>query len=246
METILAQAIGLMNQAPLGWAFVVAALWMALEGGGIGVPIEPMMLAVGSIATQGRNPATAQSIINLILGILAMCFGCLLGATVAYIIGQRIGAKAITRYGKYVGLTAERVNHIDFWLRRRGAIGVFLLRLTPMIRTYGSFVEGEAAIPFGVFAVGTLGGEAIYSGAWAILGYVLGANYEVPLRYLQQIGTPGILILIGVVLALVLLHRYWMFLSWRRLAQHFHKYEAEWAAKSTSRVAANASTDGIA
>jgi len=245
METILAQAISLMNHAPLPWVLVIAALWMALEAGGIGVPIEPVMLAVGSIATQG-NPASVQGVVNLILGILAMCIGCLLGASVAYVIGQRIGAKAITRYGKWVGLTPERVDHIDLWLRHRGAIGVFLLRLTPMIRTYGSFVEGEAAIPFGVFAAGTLGGEAIYSGVWAILGYVLGANYEVPLHYLQQIGTPGILALIGVVLALILLHRYWMFLSWRRLAQHFHEHEAEWAAQNAARVVANASTDGVA
>lgn len=216
MEQFASQLIAALGSVPLPIIYVIAGVWMGLESSGIGVPIEPVLLFLGSLAAQGS--------VNLPLIIACACVGCLAGASLAYAIGRRVGMTTVARFGRYVGLTQARVDHIDVWLRHRGPVGVFLLRLTPVIRTFGSFVVGEADISVPVFVVGTLAGALVYNGIWAILGDILGANYRAPLHYLDQFGSRGVAVAVTVVLVVVVLHHFWGRLALRRMAIHFHRH----------------------
>src|SRR5215467_12559583 len=75
--------------------YLIAAGWLGAESAGVGVPIEIMLLFVGSLAGQGK--------ISLVVAILCTTIGCLLFATLAYAIGRRAGTVAIARVGRLVG-----------------------------------------------------------------------------------------------------------------------------------------------
>lgn len=166
--TTLLQTLGGLP-GPLIYLFV--AVWVGMESAGIGVPIEPVMLFAGSLAAQPEHP------ISGVVAIVATVAGCLVFATVAYLIGARVGTKAIGRVGRFIGLTEERADHIEYWLRRRGFPGIVIARVIPVVRTFGSYVMGAADVPFPQFAVGTVVGSTVYCGFWILLGSVLGRHY---------------------------------------------------------------------
>lgn len=217
VEHIANTIIAFMGQVPAPLVYVIAGVWLGLESAGIGLPIEPMLLFLGSLAAQ-----EAQTGIHPLLAVLATGVGCLVFSSVAYGIGKRAGTAAISRVGRYVGLTQARADHIELWLRHRGFLGVFIVRETPMLRTYGSFIMGAADVPLPTFVLGTFSGALVYCGAFIALGAELGENYRAPLRYLDHIGGLGIVVLLAVVVVLLVLHHFWGRLSLRRLARHFH------------------------
>lgn len=219
MEQLFTQAISLMSTVPSPLVYVIAALWVGIESAGIGVPIEPMMLFVGSLATRGS--------LNLILTIAVVSVGCLACSTIAYLIGRRAGTAAVADVGRFVGLNRARADHLELWLRHRGAFGVFIARITPMVRTFGSYIMGAADVPPAIFILGTLAGAVLYCGAWIVAGFALGDNYKAPLHYLDQFGTTGILIVVGIVVVVLVIHHFWGRFTFHRIAVHFRRHQAK-------------------
>ncbi len=217
MEQLVSQLIAIMSEVPVPLMYLIVAVWVGLESAGIGVPIELMLLFVGSLGAEGKT--------ILPLAVFCATIGCLAFATVAYAIGRRVGTRSITRVGRFVGLNQTRADHIELWMRHRGAAGVLIARETPMVRTYGSYIMGAADIPIATFVLGTFIGSLVYCSVWIILGAVLGKNYQAPLHYLDQIGTPGIAIAVGVVVLVALLHHFAGRLGLHRIARHFRRHQ---------------------
>ncbi|MBF6590264.1 MAG: DedA family protein [Ktedonobacterales bacterium] len=219
MQQVVTQLLSLLSQVPAPLVYLIAALWVGLESAGIGLPIEPMMLFVGSLA--------AQRTINLPLAILVLATGCLVFASLAYLIGMRAGTATIAQVGRFVGLTKVRADHIELWLRERGALGVFGARLTPIVRTFGSFVMGAADIPARTFALGTFAGALVYCGAWTIGGYVLGERYKAVLGAFDRYKGLGLLGLVVIIVAVALAHHFWGRLSLKRMAHYFSHHQSK-------------------
>jgi membrane protein DedA with SNARE-associated domain len=219
LENLVTHLLNILAQVPSPLVYLIAAVWVGFESAGIGVPIEPMMLFLGSLAAQGH--------VSLPLSILDLAIGCLAFSTLAYLIGMRGGTVAITRVGRYVGLTQVRADHIELWLRERGAPAIVLARLTPIIRTYGSFIMGAADVPTQTFALGTFAGALVYCGIWTVVGDILGARYREVLGAFDQYKFIGIATLLVLVAAVVAAHHFWGRLSMQRLAQYFHKHHGK-------------------
>lgn len=229
MEQFVTSALNTLAAVPLVITLVLVGVWVGLESAGIGVPIEPVMLFLGSLAAKEHAIAIA------VAGTFCAAAGCVAFSSLAYYIGQRLGTVAIARVGRYVGLTQERAEHIELWLRRRGALGVFIARETPMVRTYGSFVMGAAAVPKRKFLLGTSLGALLYCGIFIALGTLLGNNYKVALDWMQKhFGTRDILMVWGVIIVLVVAHHFWGRLSLRRLAIHFRRHATAHATAADS------------
>ena len=222
MEQIVTQVITFMGQVPPPLVYVIVAVWVGLESAGVGVPIELMLLFVGSLGAQGKT--------LLPLAVLCATIGCLAFASLAYEIGRRVGTRSIARVGRFVGLNQMRADHIELWLRHRGAAGVLIARETPLVRTYGSYIMGAADIPLATFVLGTFVGSLVYCGVWIIVGAVLGENYVAPLHYLDRVGPIGIAATVGVVLVVVVLHHFAGRLGLHRIALHFRRHQQAQAA----------------
>lgn len=224
MEQFVTNALNTLAAVPLVITLVLIAVWVGVESAGIGVPIEPAMLFLGSLAAKEHAVAIA------VAGTFCAAAGCVVFSSVAYYIGQRLGTAAIAHVGKYVGLTEVRAEHIELWLRRRGMLGVFIARETPMVRTYGSFVMGAAGVPRSKFLIGTALGALLYCGIFIALGTLLGSNYKAALDWMQKhFGTRDILMVWGIIILLFVAHHFWGRLSLRRLASHFRHHAAKQA-----------------
>lgn len=213
MQTFVAHIFVYLGTIPAVAVYAVSALWVGCESLGLGVPIEPVMLFVGSLAAQGN--------ISLPLAVLALSLGCLACASIAYAVGRRVGTPAITHFGRYIGLTPQRAEHLELWLRHRGLVGVLLARLTPMVRTFTSYILGAADIPLPAFVLGTLFGSAIYCGFWLVLGNLLGAQYQLAIAAFQHYGPVGIAALVTAILIVVSLHRLLGHWGWHRMKRHY-------------------------
>lgn len=221
MEQFVEHILQVMGTVPAVLVYGIIAVWVGLESSGIGLPIEPLMLFAGSLTTQ------AHADVNLVLSVLAATLGCLVFSSVAYLIGDRLGTGAIARVGRFVGLTQARADHIELWLRHRGALGVFIARETPMVRTYGSFIMGAARIGLVTFLLGTAVGSLLYCGIVTVLGAALGKNYVQAFQFFEQFGTIGAIVVVVVLVAILIVHHFWGRLTLHRIALHFHRHHAQ-------------------
>lgn len=217
MEQIATELIKVSNGLPVALIYVVASLWIGLECAGIGLPVEPIMLFLGSLAATANHGKVSAWLAIFVTSLVCILFG-----FISYTIGRRFGTKFVSRFGRYIGLKPARANHIELWLRRHGAIGVTAIRAMPLARTWCSIISGIADVATPSFIIGTFIGSAIYCAIWIVLGIILGANYQVALGYFDRFGLTGIAIAAGVVVAVIVLH--WLLgrLAYFHLARHFH------------------------
>lgn len=226
VEQIVHAVLLALAAVPAVAVYAICAGWLGLESAGIGVPIEIMLLFEGSLVAQQK--------VNLLIAIICTSLGCLLFAALAYFIGRRVGTVAIARVGRFVGLNQVRADHIELWLRNKGARGVFIARVTPMVRTYSSYIMGAAEIGLLTFLIGTFLGALLYNGIFIVLGMLLGKDYERPLHALDQFGVGGIAAVVGGIVLVVLLHHFWGRLILRSIARHFHRHHARHHAEATA------------
>jgi len=110
-------------------------LLMAVESSFIPFPSEIVMIPAGYLAAQGK--------MSIPMAIGAGIAGSLLGAWVNYLIAERLGRPFILRYGRYVGITAEKFSRVETFFDRHGEITTFVGRLIPGIRQLISFPAGQ-------------------------------------------------------------------------------------------------------
>lgn len=208
--------------------YVISAVWVGTESLGIGLPIEPLLLLLGAAVSQRHlNPVLA-----IVLALAAATLGASLGALSGYGIGRRAGPR-IVRVGRFVGLNQTRADHVQFWLRRRGALGVFAARFVPVLRGLAPYILGASQEPVAPFLAGTVAGAAGYNGIWIVLGVALGDHYQEALDFFNQYGLLALAVVATVIAILVVLRLLWVRFVWRRISAHFHRHHAQALAPAT-------------
>jgi len=97
------------------------------------------------------------------------------GATILYALSRWAGRRLVVRYGRYVGVTAARLQAAEDWLRPRGGRAVFLGRLVLGLRNVTPIAAGVLAVPMRVFLPAMSLGALVYIIALAAAGRLLGA-----------------------------------------------------------------------
>jgi membrane protein DedA with SNARE-associated domain len=165
-----------------------------IEETGVPVPVpgDFLMIGLGVHAREGRVP--------LWQALLAMELATLVGASVLYVVAARAGHDLVYRYGRYIHLTAARLDQAELWLRRRGALAIVLGRITPGLRMATVIACGVFGVPFWRFLPSLALGAFLYILTYTLLGYFVGPPM---LRALEGIHLP--LGLLGSLVPLVLL-----------------------------------------
>ncbi|NJL86472.1 MAG: DedA family protein [Leptolyngbyaceae cyanobacterium SM1_1_3] len=159
--------------ASMGYAGIV--FLMFLENVFPPIPSEIIMPLAGFSVAQGK--------LNLALIILSGTLGSILGALPWYYLGYTVKAEKLERwadrYGRWLTLSSQDVQHVTRWFeRRRGNLAIGLGRLVPGIRTYISIPAGLTRMPMLPFLLYSTLGTLAWVGFLSLMGYVLGANYE--------------------------------------------------------------------
>ena len=132
----------------------------------------------------------ATTSMTLLGAILATTGGSLLGAITLYYLGYWLGEERVRRFagrfGKYLTFEEAEVDRSLAWFRKHGSIVVMVARVVPVFRSLISIPAGMSGMPLGRFLIFT----AIGAGAWNTglisTGYLLGANWELVVGWLDQ------------------------------------------------------------
>ncbi|MEW6221473.1 MAG: DedA family protein [Thermodesulfobacteriota bacterium] len=153
-------------------------LLMAMESSVFPIPSELVMPPAGYLAHEGE--------MSLVAAILCGTIGSLAGAYANYFAARHLGRPLLLRYGRYVGISAEKFARAEAFFLSHGEISTFIGRLLPVVRHLISLPAGLAGMSHRRFAAYTLLGAGIWVTVLTMIGYVIGANRELIARYANQ------------------------------------------------------------
>ncbi len=172
---------------------------MAMESSVFPVPSELVMPPAGYLAHRGE--------MNIWLAILIGTLGSLAGAYANYYAAHWLGRPLILKYGKYVWITEEKFAKVETFFHKHGEISTFIGRLLPVVRHLISLPAGLAGMHHGKFAFYTTAGAFFWVTILTWIGYFIGQNQELIMRYSHQALVWVIIFSIALVAVYVRWHR---------------------------------------
>ncbi len=173
------------------YGFLVVFLGVMLESVGIPFPGETILLAAGFLVHQG----ILSPVETIAFGIL----GSLVGNQLGYWVGRRGGRPFILRWGRYVGVTPERLKGAEWFFARHGGKAVFLSRFFPWLRAFAALVAGISGMHWRTFLFYNVLAGIVWATASVSIGYLFGGS----LNLIEEwIGSASILVVVLLMLAL--------------------------------------------
>ena len=181
---------------------------MVLEGMLLPIPSEVVMVFGGYLLY--KNDLSGIGFLPG-FGVLLLIgtIGNLVGALIAYYLGDKGGIPLIMKYGKYVMLDENSINTTHRWFRKYGDISVFATRLVPIFRTFISIPAGIAKMKLSYFVLFTITGMIIWDTILIYIGIRLGPNWKTMLSYSDLLTY-----IAGAAIVLLLL--YWVYLTLKK------------------------------
>jgi membrane protein DedA with SNARE-associated domain len=173
------------------WSYVIIFLAAALECAafvGLLVPGESLMLATGFFAQQGLLELDAVIVVGTL--------GAIVGDNIGYQLGCRLGRGWLLRHGARFGLKPERLDKAEAFFARHGANAVFFGRFVGFARALVPFVAGASRMRYRQFIVYNAIGAVLWTLGCVLLGYFLGASWQVAERWISRTG-----LIVGVLFA---------------------------------------------
>lgn len=189
--------------ATFGYAAVFVLV--AVEGIGIPVPGETMLLVAAALA--GAHHAGRLDI-RLIIVVAAAA--AIAGDTGGYFMGHHWGRQLLARWGPRVGLSAKRVARVERFFDRYGVLAVFFGRYQAIFRTYIAMIAGMAHMPFRLFFPVRLASCIVWALFYGLLAYFLGSQWprlEVLFHTVGYVAL-GVAVTIALVVAVVVFLRH--------------------------------------
>ena len=167
---------------------------------------ELVMLYAGAVAAGVFSSAHGVSLFGSRIGFgagsyvalaLAGTLGYLVGALVGWAIGRYGGRPLLEHHGRWFHLPSDRLDRAEAWFGRWGNVGVFLGRLTPVVRSFVSIAAGIFEMRLLPYTLLSLAGSAVWAFAFAGAGYGLGTSYrgfDDSFRYVEYAIVAGIVV----------------------------------------------------
>jgi len=168
-------------------SYAYGAIFVAvlLDTIGLPVPGEVFLLAAGFLVSVGR--------IELIPAILLAALGAVLGDSVTYWLGRRVGVAGERRLvGLYCTWTACTLGSARCVERAEGLLGrfrgwvVLVAKFVAGARVFVPPVAGASTLPFGRFLLFDAAGSLLWSALVVGIGALLGRQWEAVARGLEH------------------------------------------------------------
>lgn len=137
---------------------------------GIPLPIPGDLLIVGAGVSLAGDPAAALTVLAILLVVGYV------GASIQFLAARGVLRRPLLLGLGRIGITETRLDGLADGLRRSGARGVALVRMTPGIRVAAIPAAAVAALPYAVFLPGLIAGNSVFVGAHFGIGYLLGTS----------------------------------------------------------------------
>ena len=133
------------------------------------LPGDSLLFAAGAIATRGE--------LNVHLIVALLICASVLGDSVNYFVGSRLGEKAFANPNSKV-FKKEYLDRTKAFYEKYGAKTMILARFIPIVRTFAPFLAGAGKMSYPKFMANIICGAVLWVGSLTYLGYLFG---EIPL-----------------------------------------------------------------
>jgi len=174
-------------------------LLMAMESSVIPIPSELVMPPAGYLAQLGQ--------MHLFVAIFCGTLGSLVGAYANYFAAHYLGRPLLLKYGKYVWITEEKFAKVERFFADHGEVSTFIGRLLPVVRHLISLPAGLAGMNHVKFSLYTLLGAGLWVTILTYIGYFIGAERELIMKYSHQALFGAIALSAAIIAAYVWNHR---------------------------------------
>ncbi len=151
--------------------YLLIVLLMAAESSILPVPSE-FVIPPAAYLAHSRGTFTYVGIV------LAGTFGSWLGATAMYWLSRLLGRPLLMRYGRYILITPEKIEHAENWAAHYGGMGVFVSRILPVIRHLIGVPAGIVRLNYWKFSLATCAGSALWCSVLVWLGVTAGQDKQ--------------------------------------------------------------------
>lgn len=128
------------------------------------LPGDSLLFAAATFAARGD--------LNIWLLIILMSVAAILGDTVNYWVGYKIGERAFKGEIKFI--KKEYIDRTHRFFEKHGGKTIFLARFVPIVRTFAPFVAGGSRMSYGYFISYNIFGGIIWVVLFSLAGYFFG------------------------------------------------------------------------
>jgi membrane protein DedA with SNARE-associated domain len=147
------------------WAILLLVL---VEDFGIPVPGETVLIAGAVFAGSGQLNVVAVGVVGFVAAVA--------GDNTGYAIGRFGGRALVERWGRYVFLTAERLDKAQVFFDRHGGKIITIARFVEGLRQANGIIAGITEMHWLRFLAFNALGAALWVGTWVSVGYFAGEH----------------------------------------------------------------------
>jgi len=177
------------------WTYLLIAVLSFLETGafvGLLVPGETALLVAGAVAGQG--------VINVYLLIAIAWVSAVLGDTVSFYLGHRLGRSFVLEHGDRVGITEERYVKVEDYFEKHGGKTVLIGRFLGLVRALSPFVAGSSGMRYRAFVPYSILGAGLQVTLHIMAGYIFARSIEAAAQYVGLVALIiGTIIVVSVI-----------------------------------------------
>jgi membrane protein DedA with SNARE-associated domain len=161
--------------------YPLIGLLMAIESSLVPLPSEVVIPPAAHLAHTGQIPLSLAGIV------IAGTLGSWIGATAMYWAARLAGRPLVMRYGRYVFISAEKVEGAERWAAHYGSMGIFISRLLPVVRHLIGIPAGIVRMDYLRFSIYTLLGSGIWCGVLCWIGIKMGQDEKLMAGQLHRV-----------------------------------------------------------
>lgn len=161
------------------YGYAAVAIGILLEDFGLPTPGETMLVSAAIMASTGS--------LNIYLLLLLAWIGAVVGDNIGYAIGKYGGHHLMVRYGSRVGITHERLEHVESFFEHYGGWVIVFARFVVILRQFNGIVAGTLGMHWLHFLSLNALGAALWVGFWGVLAFWLGKGIKVYVEELHAL-----------------------------------------------------------
>jgi membrane protein DedA with SNARE-associated domain len=173
------------------YGYYAIAVSLFVENVGIPLPGQLVLIAGAVYAGYGGLNIVAVGLVGLLAAIA--------GSAAGYVVGVYGGRPLLERYGKYVLLTAERLDKAETFFNRRGWLVLLAGRFVEGVRQAMAILAGISEMTFQRFIVFTSAGALIWVAFWTALSDAAGSHITTIITYAGYFAAAAGLVVIALV-----------------------------------------------
>ena len=166
---------------------------LVLCGFGLPMPEDVALVSGGALAwlASDLEEATFTAMIHdrgLLLMVAAGLAGILVGDSVIFWAGRKLGVRVAEIPPLRRFITPVRLAKAEALLRRRGNVVVVIARFLPGLRAPTYFTVGHARLPYWEFVLFDGAAALVSAPLWVCLGFYFGSNIDEAARHAARFG----------------------------------------------------------